>query len=182
MKYLLSTIILVFSLTTFSQDNVKIKTGDKAINFTLKSIDGLPLELNEIKKGKNVVLIVLRGYPGYQCPVCSRQVGQFISEAESFKKRNATVIMIYPGPAKKLEDYANDFSADFDFPDNFHFALDPDYLMTNMYGLRWDAPKETAYPSTFVINTNDEIVFSKISSTHGGRASAKEILEELDKL
>ena len=32
------------------------------------------------------------------------------------------------------------------------------------------AQKETAYPSTFVINKNGEIVYSKTSTTHGGRA------------
>jgi len=181
MKYLLATILLACTFLAFSNDNVKVKTGDKAIDFTLNSINGETLELNKINQGKNVVLIVLRGYPGYQCPACSRQTAQFISEAENFQEKNASVLLVYPGPSNQLQEYAKEFSADFDLPDNFHFALDPDYSMTNTYGLRWDAPKETAYPSTFVINKKGKIVYSKISSTHGGRASAQEVLDVLDK-
>lgn len=64
-------------------------------------------------------------------------------------------------------------------PDNFYFTIDPDYSMINKYGLRWNAPKETAYPSTFVIDKSGKIVFSKISKTHGGRAKIDEILEAL---
>ena len=35
--------------------------------------------------------------------------------------------------------------------------------MTNLYGLRWDAPHETAYPSTFILNASGTILFEKIS-------------------
>jgi peroxiredoxin len=109
-------------------------------------------------------------------------VGQFITEAEKFQKLDTKVLLVYPGPSKVLQDKAREFSENFTFPDHFYFMLDPDYSMINKYGLRWDAPRETAYPSTFVINKTGEIVYSKISSTHGGRTSAEEILEVLDKL
>ena len=78
--------------------------------------------------------------------------------------------MVYPGPSEQMQEHAKEFSDDFNFPKNFYFTLDPEYSMINKYGLRWDAPKETAYPSTFVIGKNGEIVYSKISTTHGGRA------------
>jgi peroxiredoxin len=54
--------------------------------------------------------------------------------------------------------------------------------MINLYGLRWDAPNETAYPSTFVIDKKGKIVFSKVSSTHGDRAINGEIFKVLQKL
>jgi hypothetical protein len=37
-------------------------------------------------------------------------------------------------------------------PADFDLVLDPGYDFTNTYGLRWNAPNETAYPSTFLIN------------------------------
>lgn len=55
--------------------------------------------------------------------------------------------------------------------------LDPDYEFTNLYGLRWDAPRETAYPSTFLIDGHGVIFFSKIVKEHGGRTTAAEILD-----
>ena len=58
---------------------------------------------------------------------------------------------------------------------------DPDYKVTNQYfGLpRWDAPHETAYPSTFILDKKGAIVFEKISHTHGDRLSAQDALEHL---
>lgn len=60
--------------------------------------------------------------------------------------------MVYPGPSIVLQKKADEFVEDFDFPEHFYFVLDPDYPMNNKYGVPWDALKETAYPSTFVID------------------------------
>jgi peroxiredoxin len=58
-------------------------------------------------------------------------------------------------------------------------VTDPDYTVTNLYGLRWDAPHETAYPSTFVLDKKGMIVFEKISHSHGDRLSAQDALDHL---
>jgi peroxiredoxin len=71
--------------------------------------------------------------------------------------------------------------ADKKLPDHFDLVLDPDYEVTNLYGLRWDAPHETDYPSTFLINRQGTIFFSKIVEEHGARTSAAEILDALPK-
>lgn len=179
MKNFLAIVLLVISISAFSQENVKVKTGDRAIDFTLEQIDGEEIQLSRLNGKNPVVLIVLRGWPEYQCPACSRQVGQFVAEAEKFQELGANVLMVYPGPSKVLQEKAKEFSKSFDFPNNFYFVLDPDYSMTNKYGLRWDAPKETAYPSTFVIDKKGKVIYSKVSSTHGGRAGVDEVLENL---
>lgn len=44
-----------------------------------------------------VVLVVLRGFPGYQCSFCNCQVEEFTSHASEFA--GASVLMVYPGPA-----------------------------------------------------------------------------------
>jgi len=59
-------------------------------------------------------------------------------------------------------------------------VIDPDYKMTNLYGLRWDAPHETAYPSTFILDTDGNILFEKISHSHGDRTSAEDILGTIE--
>lgn len=181
MKYLVILVFLAMSIMTYAQQNVKMEKGDAAINFKLKLIDGKKVELDKLNARSNVVLIVLRGFPEYQCPVCSRQVGAFIAEAQKFQDLGAKVLFIYPGPSNILQEKAKEFVEDFTFPNNFYFALDPDYSMINKYGLRWDAPKETAYPATFVIDKKGKIVFSKVSSTHRGRTTVEEILEALKK-
>ena len=65
------------------------------------------------------------------------------------------------------------------WPKDFLYVTDADYAMVNAYGLRWDAPNETAYPSTFLLDRNGIVRFAKISHGHGDRTKAADVLEEL---
>ncbi len=66
-----------------------------------------------------------------------------------------------------------------DLPSNITLVIDPDYKMTDLYGLRWDAPHETAYPSTFILDAKGMVLFERISHSHGDRTSADDILAQL---
>lgn len=149
--------------------------GETAKDFQLMSLSGAPVRLSDLTAKGPVVLLVLRGFPGYQCPLCNRQVKEFVSHASDFD--GATVLMVYPGPAEK----AKEFAADKDLPKGVLMVIDPDYAFTKQYDLRWDAPKETAYPSTFLIDGNRKIFFAKVSNSHGGRSSAAEVSAALKK-
>ncbi len=151
--------------------------GDKAKDFQLSSLDGKSVRLSQMTAKGPVVLVVLRGFPGYQCPLCNRQVKDFTSHAAEFA--GASVLMVYPGPAEGLGDKAKEFASDKDMPAGFTMVLDPDYKFTQLYDLRWDAPKETAYPSTFLLDKDGKIFFAKVSKSHGGRTTAAEIGEAL---
>jgi peroxiredoxin len=154
--------------------------GHKAPDFALMSTRGATFRLSERLTG-NVVLVVLRGYPGYQCPNCNRQVQDFIQRAPAFAEAGASVIFVYPGPPHQLAAKAGEFLKEKKLPDHFEMLLDPDYVFTKAYGLRWDAAKETAYPSTFLIDRQGGVFFSKIVKSHGGRTTATEILSALPK-
>ena len=54
--------------------------------------------------------------------------------------------------------------------------------LTLRYGLRWDAPNESAYPSTFVLDRQGIVRYALISKTHDGRATAADVLTELKKI
>lgn len=155
--------------------------GDKAPDFALPSISGKTVRLSELTSNGPIVLIVLRGYPGYQCPFCNRQAQEFIQKSQDFVERGAQVVMIYPGPPENIGEKAKEFIANKTFPEGFELLLDSGYEFTNLYGLRWNAPKETAYPSTFLIDRQGVIFFSKIAKVHGGRATTAEILDALPK-
>ena len=154
--------------------------GSKAPDFTLSTPEGVPIRLSGlIAKGK-VVLIVLRGYPGYQCPYCQRQVHDFQVNAGKFAAQDIQLLLVYPGPPADLDKRAQEFLAkEGTLPANFHLVIDPDYKFTNQYGLRWDAPHETAYPSTFLIDQNSIITFRKTSHTHGDRTTPDDVLNGL---
>jgi peroxiredoxin len=154
--------------------------GHKAPGFTLATPDGRPVTLSELTTKGPVVLVVLRGFPGYQCPFCVRQVHDFIENADKFAALGTQVLLVYPGPPAELDQKAKEFlTKQNPLPPGISLVIDPDYKFTNQYGLRWDAPHETAYPTTFLIDRHDTIFFRKISKEHGDRTTASEILAEL---
>jgi thioredoxin-dependent peroxiredoxin len=160
------------------------KVGDDAPNFTLNTADGKSIELHKLTSQQPVVLLVLRGWPGYQCPLCGRQAGEFIAKKAELEKQGVRVLMIYTGPKEKLADYAKEFLTGYKItlPEGFDYVTDPDYTFTSAWGLRWAAEGETAYPSTYIIDKDNKIKFAKTSTTHGDRASAADVLKTLKKM
>lgn len=151
--------------------------GAMAPELALNDLQGQPRSISELTAKSKVVLVVLRGYPGYQCPICSIQVGGLISKAKDLSDAGAQVVFVYPGPADDLTSRAAEFIKGKKLPDHFVFLTDPAYTFTDAWGLRWDAPRETAYPSTFVIDRRGIIRFAKISKTHGDRANPADVLK-----
>jgi peroxiredoxin len=156
--------------------------GEKAPDFSLSTPEGHAIRLSDLTASGKVVLVVLRGYPGYQCPYCQRQVHDFVTNAASFAATGAQVLLVYPGEPGRLDEHAREFlSTQTKLPPNTHLVIDPDYTFTHQYGLRWDAPQETAYPATFILDATRIILYRKISRSHGDRTTAGDILAELKK-
>ncbi|QDU93470.1 peroxiredoxin family protein [Lignipirellula cremea] len=156
--------------------------GEAAPDFELAAHAGSQegqVKLSESLKKGPVVLLVLRGYPGYQCPLCTRQVGSFLAKADRFRQLGATVLFVYPGPSGQLDQRAGEFLKGIELPAPFTLLLDPDYQFTNAYGLRWNAPRETAYPATFVIAADGKVSYALVSKTHGGRSDVDAVLKAL---
>lgn len=153
--------------------------GDKAPDFALADMQGKQVRLSELTAVSPVVLVVLRGFPGYQCPYCTRQVQDFVSNAAQFARAAVSVVFVYPGPPDGLQGKAAESAAGKQLPERFRMLLDPGYEFSNAWGLRWDAPQETAWPSTFVIDKGSVVFFAKVSKVHAGRTTAAEVLTAL---
>ena len=150
--------------------------GEKAPDFALTSVQGKQVKLSDLASKAPIALVVLRGFPGYQCPFCQRQVQNFIQNAKAFADAGIQVVFVYPGPPADLDMRANEFLAGKDFPTFFQMLLDPGYTFTNLYGLRWDEPRETAYPSTFLLDQRGIVFYAQIARLHSGRTTATSIL------
>ena len=174
---LLAVATASFSLLAAEPPQVGAVTPD----FTLKTMDAKSVTLSAEYAKQPVILIVLRGWPGYQCPFCTKQVHAFVQHAKDFAGK-ARILMVYPGPSEDLQTHAGEFLKDKAWSEDFTFVTDPDYTFTKSFGLRWQAPGETAYPSTFVIDTKGVVQFEKITKGHGGRTTPEEILAALAKL
>ncbi len=154
--------------------------GAKAPDFTLSTPVGKPVSLASETGRGDLVLVVLRGFPGYQCPYCQKQVHDITDHAQEFAAKGAQVLLVYPGPPAELDAHAKEFLArQASLPPNVTLVVDPDYKMTNLYGLRWEGEHETAYPSTFILDKAGKVQYEKISHSHGDRTTAEEILNHL---
>ena len=155
--------------------------GEHAPEFSLKTPAGDTVKLGDLEKQGTVALVVLRGFPGYQCPYCTRQVHSFVEQAQPFADRHVRVLLVYPGPPADLDAHAKEFLTQQQaaLPAGITLVIDPAYAVTNLYGLRWDAPHETAYPSTFLLDRRGTITFEKISKAHGDRVSATDLLAQV---
>lgn len=157
------------------------KVSHTAPDFQLKTPEGKQVTLTDMRKNGPVVVVVLRGFPGYQCPLCTRQVGSLLKAGKDFEAAGAKVVFVYPGAANELAQKANEFLKGTELPEPFVLVTDPDYKFTNAYGLRWDAVRETAYPSTFVIGKDGKVTFALISKTHGGRSKTADVVAAVKK-
>lgn len=57
--------------------------GGKASDFALSTVDGKSIRLSEVTSNGPAVLVVLRGYPGYQCPILQPAGSGFHTEVAS---------------------------------------------------------------------------------------------------
>jgi peroxiredoxin Q/BCP len=176
-RLFLAVTMLLFGFAALAQTPA---IGATAPDFTLATPSGAAIRMSSQEHGNQLVLVILRGFPGYQCPYCQKQVHDFVEHAADFAAKKATVLLVYPGPPADLDQHAREFLASYPkLPSNVILVTDPDYKATNLYGLRWDAPHETAYPSTFVLDKHSTVLFEKISHSHGDRISAKDVLDHL---
>ena len=157
--------------------------GDRVIDFELPIVgsEGFISLRDEYKQG-GVVVIVLRGFPGYQCPLCTQQIGSLANRAKTLAKETHRVILVYPGEEPSLEQRAKQFMGSRRIPQPLVIVRDEGMEMVGQWGLRWNSGKETAYPATYVIDRNGRIRWKKVSRSHAGRSSVQDILKELRKL
>ncbi len=176
---ILFTAFLVL-FAAFRADAQTPGVGATAPDFSLNTPQGHAVRLRDFHGEHATVLVVLRGYPGYQCPLCQKQVHDFVEHSKEFAARGASVLLVYPGPPAELDAHAKEFLASQPaLPANVALVTDPEYRVTNLYGLRWEAPHETAYPSTFILDSGDKVLFEKISRSHGDRTVAADVLAML---
>lgn len=83
--------------------NAEVAAG--VLDVTLSDAQGKPVDLRQYRGKKNVVLVVMRGYPGFICPNCSAQTSRLVSNHDEFVKRNAQVLVLFPGPTDHVGEF-----------------------------------------------------------------------------
>jgi peroxiredoxin len=172
--FLLPALLLAVSLPSVAATP---GVGQRAPEFSLSTTTGERINLSTLTSKGSVVLVLLRGYPGYQCPFSQLQFQTYQQAAANFAAIGAEVVFVYPGTdSKNLVDDAKQMTGSGQLPGNIHVVIDPDYQFTNQYGLRWDAPNQTAYPTTFVVSKGGMVFFVHTGRTSSDQTPAKDIL------
>ncbi|MFO0821994.1 MAG: redoxin domain-containing protein [Gemmataceae bacterium] len=80
----------------------KVEPGKMPLVFI--DMDGKPVDLASYKGKSNVVLVMTKGMPqspgGVFCPGCLAQMNAMVANIAEFKKREAEVLVVFPGPSE----------------------------------------------------------------------------------
>jgi peroxiredoxin len=164
-----------FEFADAAQSNAKPASGDLDLSFL--NLEGQKVDLQSFKGKKNVVLVITRGYPGTLCPFCLAQASRLIKNYPEFSRRQAEVVVVFPGPKEHVYDFSRSSQADaaaskFPFP----LVLDEDLKVVDKLGIRGNLAK----PSTFILDKQGRVRFAYVGTSTADRPSVKSMLAQLD--
>lgn len=145
-------------------------------------LEGKTVDLARFRGEKKVVLVVVRGVPrqykGAFCPSCLAQVSSLMANRDEFVKRKAEVLVLFPGPHERLEEFLGKVrSLTPGEPEwSFRMLIDRECSACDQLGIRDDL----ARPSTFILDLRGNVVFAYVGETSTDRPSIKAILAQLD--
>lgn len=160
------------------------KSSDVALPTSFVDYKGSKVDLTHYREGgkspKNLVLVVVRGIPqspgGVPCQFCVAQANSMAANYEDFQKRDAEVLVVFPGPSEKVQDFIDQSAKKPQLP--FPLLLDKDMQVCDKLGIRGDLAK----PSTYVLDKKGNVVYAYVGETLTDRPSLKAIFGQLDKL
>ncbi|MBT3374140.1 MAG: redoxin family protein [Lentisphaerae bacterium] len=131
---------------------------------------------------KNVLLVFMRGFPGYVCPTCTRHTAQLIERADELKERNAEVLLVYPGPTESIPQFVTSVSdllkgsltGELPVP----ILLDVDLAAVKAVGIESDL----AWPASFIIGVDGLVKYGYIGKNYADRPTVDDVLGALDSL
>jgi peroxiredoxin len=180
------------------RDTVKSDRTHPGENLPLKFLDtgGAEVDLASFRGKSHVVLVVVMGFPknwgGKFCVGCLAQLNSLTANYADFKKRDAEVLMVFPGPTDRLPQFLTDSRADgADGNPKVPFPIlsDTDLKAVKALGIE----KDWARPATYILNKKGDVVFTYVSAYGGApgtassegiydRPSVKAMFAQLDKL
>ena len=116
--------------------------GQRAPDFELPLVgQKMFLSLRDEYRNGPVVVIVLRGYPGYQCPNCKNQFNAVVNRAKALSLESKCVVLVYPGNAEQLEKHSKHFLGSRKLPHPIKVVRDGDMQMVEEHLNRFLWPR-----------------------------------------
>ena len=172
--------------------NTALKVGDKVPDFELQDSAGNIVSLNSLTEKGAVVISFNRGN---WCPFCNIEFKHLQNNISEIKNADASLVVISPQlPEKSAEiisqnefdypilfDKGNEVAIQFGIAFTLAESLRPIHkaFEMNIPAHNGDDSFELPVPATFVVNSNNEIVFASVNPNWMERTEPNEYLAEL---
>jgi len=160
------------------ETNVQVPTGVSDLTFV--DTVGNVVKLSDFSGKQNVILVFTEGFNGMICPFCTTQTSRLVANYDEFKNRNCEVIVVYPGPSDRVEEFVEAaLKTEKTQVDKvpFPIVLDKDFKATDFF----DIHSTHAHPSTYLIDKQGGVKFAYVGKNMtADRPSVKALLSKLD--
>lgn len=159
------------------ETNTEVPPNLESLVFT--DTEGRDVALQSFVGKQPVVLVFTQGFSGSLCPLCITQVSRLIANHDSFKERNAQVLVVYPGKRDHLSDFLSAAKSGSASVTNvpFPLLLDEDLAAAKFFKIE----SQLAHPSTFIIDKSGAIKLAFVGADRSAeRPSIKAMLDVLD--
>lgn len=140
--------------------------------------DGKRVRLADYR-GRVVVLVFTRGYPGYVCPMCTTYTAQISASYPRIREAGAEVLLVFPGDEGKVDEFIAACRAiqEQEGPGALPFPvlLDPKLTAVERFNLRADLAK----PATYVLDAQGDVRYAFVGKEPHERPSVDRILSEV---
>jgi thioredoxin-dependent peroxiredoxin len=162
----------------------RILPGEMAPDFRLQDQDGKIHQLSQYR-GKNVVLIM---YRGYWWGTCTTQLGQLKNLLDGELKQSTQILALSPDDVEGAKKMMERQRAEQGGPVNFPLLADPGHRVINRYGqlnpqLFKNASNPAGYvvphPAVILIDRNGRVTWKYTNTDANVRATNEQILAAL---
>jgi peroxiredoxin len=194
MKKWITTLSVLFLFTiAFSQDKPEgLFINSKAPNFQAKDQNGQEVNLKELRKKGNVVIVF---YRGNWCPYCNKHLQKLQDSLSFITARGATLVAITPesneGIAKTVEKTKAGFPIVYDegmkIAKGYGVSFKVDDRTVQRYKnaeidlLKTNSQKEAVLPvpAVYIVNKDGAVTFRYFETDYKKRVTVKELLDNL---
>ena len=150
-----------------------VQPGDPAPSFTLFSLSGEEVSLDQFLGQKNVVLVFLRGF---LWPFCRRHLEQLRQDYHLFEERDTEIVVIAPDTMMNAQSF---FEKN---PVPFTALVDNSLEVYQQYDVQSKLISLGQRPGLFIIDKQGIVQFAYIGGQQWEIPTNAQVLEKLDEL
>lgn len=133
------------------------------------------VEIDALRDGRALALVVLRGFPGYVCPFCTAQTAALSNRLADFDRLGVRVALVYPGPADTVPVFleaVREYRKGQELP--MPVLFDPELAAVRSLGIAG----EVALPTSVLVDADGIVRYVYVGRSHDDRPSVNTLLRE----